>query len=170
MREIIMLMVATIVFGYTGRLQAQPVDTESVDAILTALYETISGPAGQERDWDRFKRLFAPGAQLIPIRVSPDTTHAIFHSVDDYIDRVNGYFLQNGFFEVEIARRTDRFGHILHAFSTYESRSNADDPDPFARGINSIQLMHDGDRWWILSIAWDSERPGQPIPDTYLPN
>lgn len=144
-------------------------DTESVDAIITALYETISGPAGQERQWDRFRSLLAPGAQLIPIAVTPDTTYAAFRSAEDYIKMANPYFLKNGFFEVEIARKSEQFGTILHAFSTYESRNKADDPEPFARGINSIQLMHDGDRWWIINIMWDSERPGLTIPDTYLP-
>ena len=145
-------------------------DTESVDAILTALYESISGPSGEERQWDRFRNLFAEGAQLIPIRVTQDTTHAVFNDIESYIERANPYFLQNGFFEVEVARKTERFGHILHAFSTYESRNKTEDPEPFSRGINSIQLLHDGDRWWIVNVMWDSERPNQPIPATYLPN
>lgn len=154
----------------TASAQSYEADTESVDAIITAVYESISGPANQERDWDRFKNMFAPGAQLIPIRVTPDTTHAVFNSVEGYIERANPYFLKNGFFEVEIARKTERYGHMVHAFSTYESRAKEDDDKPFARGINSIQLLHDGNRWWIINIYWDAETPNQIIPDTYLPN
>ena len=163
----------SLIFLYAGlqSASAQPraSDVESVDAIMTAVYDAISGPAGQ-RDWDRFRALFAPGAQLIPIRVIPDTTEALFYSVEGYIEFVDPYFMENNFFEVEIARRSERYGHILHAFSTYESLRNADDSEPFARGINSFQLYHDGDRWWVVNIMWDSEREGQPIPDTYLPN
>lgn len=149
--------------------QSYEEDTKSVDAILTTVYDVISGPANQERDWDRFKNLFAPGAQLIPIRVTPDTTHAVFNTVEGYIERANPYFVQNGFFEVEISRKTESFGPILHAFSTYESRHTAEDEKPFTRGINSFQLLNDGNRWWIINIMWDSERPNQPIPAKYLP-
>ena len=153
-----------------ARAQDYSADTESVDAIMKAVYDVISGPAGQERDWDRFRNMFAPGAHLIPIQVTPDTTQAIFWTPDEYATRAGSYLVQNGFFEVEIARKVERYGHILHAFSTYESRRNADDEQPFARGINSFQLMHDGNRWWVVNIMWDSERPGQEIPATYLPN
>ncbi|MEM8487700.1 MAG: hypothetical protein AAF564_19265 [Bacteroidota bacterium] len=144
-------------------------DTESVDAIITAVYESISGPAGQERDWDRFRNMFAPGAQLIPVAVRPDTVAAVYNSVDGYIERANPYFIQNGFFETEVTRTTEQYGQILHTFSTYESRSNADDPEPFARGINSFQLLNDGNRWWIINIFWvDEQSAGEPIPQKYL--
>ncbi len=168
MRTFIAILTVLLLVPVSARAQSSA-DTESVDAIITALYETISGPAGQERQWDRFRSLLAPEAQLIPIAVRPDSTFPSFNSVEGYIQRANPYFLKNGFFEVEIARKSEQFGTILHAFSTYESRNQADDPDPFSRGINSIQLMHDGNRWWIINIMWDSERPGLTIPDTYLP-
>ena len=67
-----------------------------------------------------------------------------------------------------MARRADGFGHIMHVFSTYESRHREDDPEPFARGINSIQLMNDGRRWWVVSIFWEAESPQAPIPREYL--
>jgi hypothetical protein len=57
-----------------------------------------------------------------------------------------------GFYEKEIARRTEQFGNIAHVWSIYESRHNEDDPEPFMRGINSIQLFNDGKRWWIVNI------------------
>jgi hypothetical protein len=79
-----------------------------------------------------------------------------------------GYFNENSFYEIELARRVERYGHIAQVFSTYESRSALDDEQPFARGINSIQLMHDGERWWVMSIMWDSESEGQPLPEKYL--
>ena len=169
MKNSVLFIIAMLLIPSIGNAQSTEADTESVEAIITALYESISGPAGQEREWDRFRSLFAPGAQLIPIRVTPDTTHAVFNSVEGYIELVDAYFLENGFFEIEIARKSEQFGPLLHAFSTYESRRNADDEEPFARGINSIQLLHDGNRWWIANVMWDSERPNQPIPATYLP-
>ena len=149
---------------------ARPDDVKSVDAIVAALYDVISGPAGQKRDWDRMKSLFVPGARLIPSVPSADGgATARVLDVDGYIERSGATLERNGFFEREISRRTEAFGHIAQIFSTYESRHTAADDKPFARGINSIQLLKDGDRWWIVTVFWDAERPGQPIPQEYLP-
>ena len=90
-------------------------------------------------------------------------------TVDQYVERVSGGFRTNGFFERGIAQKVESFGNIVHVFTTYESRHSPDDSAPFARGINSIQLLKDGDRYWVVSIYWDSERPDNPIPQKYLP-
>jgi hypothetical protein len=150
---------------------AKPADVNSVDAILNALYSVISGPKGQPRDWDRMKSLFLPSARLIPARAAKDSPHAdaIFLTIDDYIARSSGTMTTSGFFERSIRNEVQQFGNIVHVWSTYESRHNADDPTPFARGINSIQLLKDGDRYWIVNILWDSERPTNPLPAKYLP-
>jgi hypothetical protein len=89
---------------------------------------------------------------------------------DDYINASGNLIEENGFFEKEIARRVEVFGTIAHVFSTYESRHKAEDPTPFARGINSIQLMNDGKRWWIVTVFWQGEGPDNPIPEKYLKN
>ena len=150
--------------------RAKPEDVKSVDAILTALYDVISGPKGKARDWDRMRSLFIPDARLIPSRIDKDTQHvdAIVLSIDGYIARSSATMTTNGFFERSIHNQVEQFGNISHVWSTYESRHNADDPSPFARGINSIQLLKDGDRYWIVNIFWDSERPDSPIPEKYL--
>jgi hypothetical protein len=148
---------------------ANPADVASVDAILTALYDVISGPAGQKRNWDRMRSLFVPGARLIPTGRRPDGTRSIqVWTVDQYIERVGPQLERNGFFERELARRTEQFGNIVHAFSTYDSKRLASDAQPFARGINSIQLWNDGQRWWVVSIFWEGERPDNPIPARYM--
>jgi TonB-dependent SusC/RagA subfamily outer membrane receptor len=148
---------------------ADPKDVASEDAIVAALYDVISGPAGQKRDWDRFRSLFVPGARLIPTGVGPDRQARIrTMTPDEYATRAGAQLEQNGFFEREIARTGETFGSVAHAFSTYESRHAASDEKPFARGINSIQLFNDGTRWWIVSVYWDSERPTNPIPQKYL--
>jgi len=144
-------------------------DVKSIDAIVAALYDVISGPAGQKRDWDRMRSLFVPGARLIPAVPSPTGATARVLDVEGYIDRSGATLERNGFFEREIARRMETFGNIAHVFSTYESRHTAADPSPFARGINSIQLLKDGDRWWVVTVYWDSERAGTAIPAEYLP-
>lgn len=148
---------------------AAPQDVGSVDAIIAALYDVISGPAGQRRDWDRFNSLFIPGARLIPTGRAPDGTvrHRVMTPAE-YAATSGPVLEERGFFEAEIGRTTERFGNIIHVFSAYDSRTTAADPEPFARGINSIQLLHDGERYWVVSIFWDSERPDNMIPERYL--
>jgi len=144
----------------------KPEDVKSIDSILTALYNVISGPAG-ERDWNRFRSLFLPSATLTSagkdrdgiIRVRP-------RSVEDYVRGGGSYFAQHGFFENALVSRVQTFGNVAHVFSSYESR-NAAGEAPFARGINSLELAYDGKRWWIASILWDEERPDNPLPKEF---
>ena len=158
--------------GAEGQLvpPADPADVESIDAIMKAVYDVISGPAGQRRDWDRFRSLFTPDAKLIPSsrRAGGSNNYGTW-SPQEYATLVGSQLEESGFFEVEIHRVTEQFGHIAHTFSTYESRRNADDAEPFTRGINSFQLMNDGSRWWVVNIYWTGERPDLPIPAKYLP-
>ena len=88
--------------------------------------------------------------------------------VDSYIKASGTYLETHGFFEREVSRVVEQFGQIAHVFSTYESRHKAEDAKPFMRGINSIQLMNDGKRWWIVSVYWEGERPDNPLPAKYL--
>jgi hypothetical protein len=150
-------------------LAANPADVASTDAILAALYDVISGPAGKKRDWDRMRSLFIPEGRLIAVGKRP--TGEIVRRVMDvegYISASGPFIETNGFFEREIARRSESFGQIVHVFSTYEARHKADDPKPFMRGINSIQLMNDGKRWWIVTVFWQPETPDHPLPEKYL--
>jgi hypothetical protein len=149
-----------------------PADTSSIDAIINAAYDGISGPAGQKRNWDRQRSLFLPGARLIPTAMEAGQNAGglapQFLDVEEFIVRVEPYFQENGFYEKEIARRTEQVGQIAHVWSTYESRHDKNDPEPFMRGINSIQLFHDGTRWWIVNIYWEHESADSPIPAKYL--
>lgn len=155
--------------GQTAAPQPDPSDVESLDAIMAAVYDAISGPAGEARDWDRFRSLFAPGARLIPIgRRSADAApEAFVWTVEEYIERAGDQLQQNGFFEDEIGRTVETYGALTHAFSSYQSKRTPDG-EVFARGINSFQLLNDGTRWWVVSIFWQSETPDLPIPDRYI--
>jgi hypothetical protein len=140
-------------------------DVASIDGIVHALYEVISGPAGALRDWDRERKLFYPGAKLAPTRPAPEGGGIVdFFDLEGYIASRSPMFEKDSFFETEIARREFVFGNIAHVLSSYEL-ARAPGAKPFVRGVNSIQLFHDGRRWWVLSIAWDNERPGHPLPD-----
>lgn len=161
--------------GHPGWPVAKPADVKSPEAILNAVYDVISGGKGQARDWNRMRSLFIPGARLIPtITVAatadkPAHTDAILLTIDDYIARSSTKMTASGFFEHSIHNEFEQFGNIVQIWSTYESRHNADDPKPFARGINSFQLLNDGKRYWIVNIFWDAESPQHPIPLQYLP-
>lgn len=144
-------------------------DTDDIDSLITALYETICGPAGQERQWERMRSLFFPRAHMIRTSIDPDgTPRAQVMNVEEYIAATTGYFLNQGFFEWEIARCVEQFGNVAHVFSTYEARHDPNDAIPFKRGINSIQIFFDGQRWWIMNMLWDNEREDNPLPEKYL--
>jgi hypothetical protein len=150
-----------------------PNDVASIDAIITAAYDVISGPAGQKRDLERERSLFLPGARLIPTAMNAGSTNMSelgpqILDVEGYIARVEPYFAENGFYEKEVARRTEQFGQIAQVWSTYESRHSENDPEPFMRGINSIQLFNDGTRWWIVTVYWQHESLKTPLPEKYL--
>jgi hypothetical protein len=149
-------------------------DTDSLEGIIARLYAAISGPAGEPRDWERLRALLVPGARLIP------TNRAIhggqgghppeMMDVETFISTSAPFVERMGFYERQVAARVERFGCIAHVWSTYESLHAPDDPEPFSRGINSIQLYHDGARWWVVNVFWDSERADNPIPPQYLPD
>lgn len=167
----VLVLCATIA---TAQAQSTPEaaaeDVNTVDSIIAALYDVISGPANQPRDWDRFRSLLTPTCQFIPIHRTPEGSPA--HRVltaEEFIQTAGAYFDQNSFYESETARTQDRYGNLVHAFSTYDSHHTPDDEAPFQRGINSIQLLFEQDRWWIANIAWQSEWPSLPIPEAYLP-
>lgn len=143
---------------------------QTLDRTIETLYAVISGEAGEKRDWELFRFLFTADAQLIPS--SPNPEGKIDYramNTEGYIERSGAWLEENGFFEKEIYRVTETFGSLTHIYSTYESYRSASDEEPFARGINSIQLMNDGDRWWIVNIYWLAETDETPIPKRYLP-
>lgn len=150
--------------------EANPVDVASIDSIMKAVYDVISGDAGQKRDWDRFRSLFHKDARMIPAGKNPTTgvVGARVLSTEDYITRSSPFMEKEGFFERELTRRTDVYGNIAQVFSTYQSFHKKTDKTPFARGINSFQLLNDGKRWWVLTIYWQGETPENPIPKKYL--
>ncbi|WP_436515647.1 hypothetical protein [Ekhidna sp. To15] len=143
---------------------------QTLDSTIETLYAVISGEAGEKRDWELFKYLFTADAQLIPS--GPNQDGEISYRVmspEQYIETSGVWLEENGFFEKEINRVAESFGSLTHIFSSYESYRSESDEKPFTRGINSIQLMKDNERWWIVNIYWTGEGDNNPIPDKYLP-
>jgi hypothetical protein len=153
-----------------------PSDVDTVDHLVSSLYDVISGPAGKPRDWDRFRSLFLPDGRLGVVRPESSATKdaparkgdAVFLTPEVYVQRDDPYFQTHGFFERSIANRFEEFGNLVHVWSTYESRHAEHDSQPFTRGINSIQIVRAQGRFWVASILWDEERPGLTLPEKYL--
>jgi hypothetical protein len=145
-----------------------PGDVASIDAIVAALYDVISGGVGEPRDWDRMRSLFHPDGRLIATGRAQDGSQRMqTMDVEGYIAGSGDALVEIGFVEREIARTTERWGNIAHLFSTYQAFRGAE-TEPFLRGINSIQLWNDGQRWWILTVFWEPETPDNPLPPRYL--
>ncbi|PNQ72667.1 hypothetical protein C1T31_11005 [Hanstruepera neustonica] len=165
----VILLATSITYGQDKtNMYADNVST--LDATIKTLYQVISGDKGEERNWDLFKFLFHPDAKLIPTGRNQEGKYsARYMTPSDYIKSSGKWLVENGFHEVEINRTTDTFEQITQVFSTYESYHNKTDEKPFMRGINSIQLLNDGTRWWVINIYWKQETAENPIPETYLP-
>lgn len=141
-------------------------DVSSVDGMIHAFYDIVSGPAGEPRNWERDRSLYVPGFQfaILPDDAGP----AGFHSPEAFAE-MSSSLEETGFFEEELHRVTEQFGNMVHVWSTYEYRMQQDGPTA-GRGINSIQLYNDGKRWWIISATWQQETDSFRIPKKYLPN
>ena len=152
----------------TPRPEANPADVASVDAIITAVYDVLSGPIGQPRDWDRSRSLFHPSARLAHSQWRPGGKTAIVVPMthEDHIEAVRGYTVERGFVEKEIGRQMVSYGTITHVFSTYAYTT--EDESMSGRGINSFQLFYDGTRYWIMSVIWSQEAPEHPIPEQFI--
>lgn len=174
MKKVIIL--ASLIFVISLTVNAQDSSdqylnkVQTLDSTIETLYGVISGGKGKERNWELFNYLFHPDAKLIPTgKNQAGVIGANFMTPQEYIDRAGKMLVEIGFFEKESHRTVDTFGNIAQVFSTYNSYNNESMETPFMRGINSIQLLNDGKRWWILNIYWMQESPENPIPEKYLP-
>ena len=160
----------SVLFAQDGGVEAAAADVSTLDGIMLAIYDVISGPVGEERDWDRMRSLFIPEARLIPLAAHPERGNApVLLSVEDYIERSGSMLEEVGFTEQEISRRVDRFGDIAQVFSTYEGKMTRNGQEQTIRGINSFHLYKDNNRWWIVNIFWQQAGPNAEIPASYLP-
>ena len=149
-------------------VEPRAADVATIDGMVKAYYEVVTGPAGRPREWGRDRTLYIRDLRFVDVGWDKDGTPApriVDHQ--GYVDYANG-MVERGFFEKEIHRVSERFGPIAHVWSTYESRRIEDGP-VIGRGINSIELFWDGKRWWIANAIWTDETKENPIPKEYLP-
>ena len=129
---VLLAVLAAIIPSVAYTQETDISDVESIDAIITAAYDMISGDAGEPRDWDRWSTLFVDEARLSPTRPTPDGRWGrSIISAQDYPTRTGTNHERNGFVEAEIGRVTEQYGHIAHVFSTYVSFRSREDTEPF---------------------------------------
>ena len=156
--------------GLRNAPAARPEDVASIDALMSALYRSISGPAGAPRDWDRVRSFFHPSARMVPLHPAKSggatRLFALALSPDEYISRAAQSFRAQDFYELEVGRRVDGFGTLVNVLSAYEARRSPEGP-AIRRGVNSLVLFNDGTRWWILQFTWLDEKEARlkvPLP------
>jgi len=145
-------------------IEARVEDVSTIEGIVKASYETISGGVGVARQWGRDRTLFDPNSRSVAVRVDAKTGAVTTHEMteQEYADEEDASIVKNGFTEREIKHVIKRFGNVATVLSSYEG---GDAAGKFkTRGVNIFQLYFDGKRWWILSMVWDEERPGNLIP------
>ena len=143
---------------------------KTLDSTIKTLYAVISGEKGATRDWELFTYLFKPEAKLIPTGTNKKGVHvARYMTPQEYINTSGKWLVDNGFFEKEIARSVHEFGNIAQVFTTYEAYRSEADEKPFMTGINSVQMLYDNNRWWIVNIYWQQASKKHPIPKAFLP-
>ncbi len=168
MKKLASLLLLALAAGSASAQGARAADVATVDGIVAALYDTISGPAGKPRDWDRLRSLFRNDGRMVVHSQGKDgALNTRVLTIEDYITRTTPVFAKEGFYESELARTSEKFGQIAHVFTTYEAR-HAPGEKPFIRGINSLQLVNDGQRWWISQLLWQPEGEKNPLPERYL--
>lgn len=153
-----MISAALILFAQqaVASPEPKPEDVKSPESIVKALYDVISGPAEQKRDWNRFRSIFSSKGTLSALVKNREGKKVLVTMTpEDYINRSGPYLEKNGFFERESKKKTIKNGNIVLVFSDYESRNKLDDKKPFEKGTNSIQLFTDGNRWFIHSVLWE---------------
>jgi hypothetical protein len=167
MRKLPGVLLFFVSFASLSQTQNYSKDTQTIESTIQTLYDVISGGPGTERDWNRFKNLFKPKARLIPTRKDNQGNLTIGAlTPDEYVQAFSSR-TSKGFFERELSRQVEEYGTIAHVFSTYETKENSDGPVT-NRGINSIQLFKDKDRYYIVNIFWCAESMGFALPPKYL--
>ncbi len=162
--------------GAAGQTDPRPEDVATPEAVVAATYASINREPGAAPDWDRFRSLHHPDARLAPMAEQRGGRSEVL-SVEEFITWLDeataasapiGSPADQGFYEEGIHTVVQRYGDIAQVMSTYTKRFATGD-EILGRGINAFTLFWDGDRWWILSIAWDEESAAGSIPARYLP-
>jgi hypothetical protein len=155
-------MIALVALAAAAAQPASAADLAGIDRAVTGVYQVISGPSGQKRDFEKMRGLFAPNALMRVI--GPKGLRG--GTLEDYIAKSGPLLEKMGFTERELGRRTELYGNLATVWSAYDGRT--DDGSFHERGINSFQLVKIDGKWLVASILWQEETPGNPLPKDLL--
>lgn len=132
-----------------------------IRSVLDRLYVAFSFDAGGQPDWAAMRGLFLPGAVFVdPVKpgVPPrgKSADAFLADFRQWVE--SDPKLEAGFRERIVEARIEAFGHIAHAFVTFEGYV----PGPSAakavtRGVDSIQLVASDAGWKVASFTTQYE-------------
>jgi hypothetical protein len=151
---IVVVALFSLIQGSLTAQSTRPADVTSIDGIIRAYYEVVSGPAGGTIDTARDRSLHHPEAWVAVAAVDSSGSPTV------RVITLQEYHGDNrprteGFWEWETDRVVSRSGNMVHVWSSYAS-ARTQGGEPYDRGVNSITLFHDGDRWWIMGWMFDS--------------
>lgn len=162
---IVLFYLVTISLSYAqGRPEAKPEDVSTIDGLITAYYEGVSGPPGK-RDGERILSLFIPGGK---IKINVDGEEPTHQFAEEYLRTESFLTISTDFYEREIGRQTQRFGYMANVLSAYGISDAWENEEYTARGVTAFELVYANERWWILSTMWQREAPDLPIPPELL--
>ena len=138
---------------------------KTLSNIIPALYDVVSGPAGEARNWQLLHDLFAPTATITPLFHREGMPDISVLTASEFVALNKRLFKDVGFYETETHNQTIQVGHMATVISAYESREDPDKPF-YSRGINTFQLVNDGRRWCVISVTWDSDKGGHNIAES----
>jgi hypothetical protein len=168
MKMLIVLLIASAVVVPSALAQsAEPHDVSTIQDIIAASYDALSGPSGVPRQWERYLSLLDPKARLVSASVDKKTGQPkiVLWDRNEYAREANDYLVKTGFTDRKLGCITRQYGSIATVQCGFEGLEQS---KLVERGVAFYQLYHDGTRWWILSVAWDQERPEHPIPPELL--
>lgn len=157
-------------FLISASLQAQNITghdsaaVKTIDGTINEVLKIVSGEKGATRNWEAFRFLFTPNAQITVLRHEKNNKNVpVTYSLEEFVRLGMRFYENDGFIEYELTKTIDEYNGIAHAFQSYYAK----ELDVEEQGINSYQLVHDGKRWWIVSLLWTNNRNGVPLPEEY---
>ncbi len=134
-------------------------DQALIDQTITKVFEAICFEPGQPPNMPQLRDYFTEPGLLIDY----NQEEPLILKVDDFIAHFNQQWQAGNIPSLEdreIHQETHIYGRVAHRFSFYEARFNKSDEQPFAQGVNSIQLIKIGDQWRVTSMAWNDDNRG----------
>lgn len=133
------------------------------EAAVSALWRALSHDAGASADLPALTRLFHADAVVFGGYYRQGEPQLRRTAGADFL-QANARIGSKGFYECEVARQLHRYDRFAVAYSVVESRSDQAAPQPDFVGVNSIQLQQVGEQWQVLSLHYQVEKSGLPIP------